>query len=218
MGSVHLCRGFLKLWWNLVPSRPRSFLLGYTYSPGPTLLPLPTYWGHCAPGRNTYIPLTWSMPRHNFIVEVYWEFSTLHFILTCRVICVCVFWNDVPSLKPPIWISTNLEDNEQGSSYSWLFLTWLTLITNTIRIISKTAIWIESTTEESPKCESVWKLSKVAMTEKEAWVFVCVLMLDLEAYGCVRSWVMKSELLKSRKTSLRLWHSRELFRAIQLAS
>lgn len=44
MGSVHLCRGLL------IASRPRSFLLGYTYSPGPTLLPLPTYWGHCAPG------------------------------------------------------------------------------------------------------------------------------------------------------------------------
>lgn len=43
-------------------------------------------------------------------------------------------------------------------------------------------------------------------------------MPDGRAHGCVRSWVMKSELLKSRKMSLRLWHCRELFSAIQLAS
>lgn len=39
-----------------------------------------------------------------------------------------------------------------------------------------------------------------------------------DTYGCVRSCVMKSELLKRRKMSLRLWHCKELFRAIQLAS
>lgn len=42
--------------------------------------------------------------------------------------------------------------------------------------------------------------------------------VDGDAYGCVRSCVMKSELLKSRKMSLTLWHCRELFSAIQLAS
>lgn len=45
------------------------------------------------------------------------------------------------------------------------------------------------------------------------WIYA-----DGDTHGWVRSWVMKSELLKSRNMSLRLWHCRELLRAIQFAS
>lgn len=54
---------------------------------------------------------------------------------------------------------------------------------------------------------------------KRAQLFTIVmLLLGNGTYGCVRSCVMKSELLKSRNISLRLRHCRELFRAIQFAS
>lgn len=51
-----------------------------------------------------------------------------------------------------------------------------------------------------------------------AWWELRISAFVRDTYGCVRSCVMKSELLKMRKMSLRLWHCKELFRAIQLAS
>lgn len=50
------------------------------------------------------------------------------------------------------------------------------------------------------------------------WKCFVLMVWDRETYGSVRSWVMKSELLKSRNMSLRLSHWSELFSAIQLAS
>lgn len=89
-------------------------------------------------------------------------------------------------------------------------------------------VWrIITTMEESAKGGTKWSLQPTSFLEflKKKNQITRSLMGTgniyapvWETYGCVRSCVMKSELLKRRKMSLRLWHCKELFRAIQLAS
>ncbi len=111
--------------------------------------------------------------------------------------------------------------------YGYIILSMFICFIAILYLIVYGWVWrIITTMEESAKGGTQLLLQPTCFLEflenktpsHRAWWELRISAFVRDTYGCVRSCVMKSELLKRRKMSLRLWHCKELFRAIQLAS